>query len=752
MKTVDLTKQKNDQKPDNFKDFLYNKKGYKHNTDEEMKKNNTESKEEIKETKNEIKDHKIINKTKDGNKENKKVKKENINSKYITRDLSWIKFDYRILSLAKDKSIPLFERLKFLAISASNLDEFSMVRIPKLIENKDDINIMKRSKLNELKTIYKEIDKFTDKQDEVASYLLNELYDTCKIKMINDTEELDTAEKHWCKKYFKSHIKSLITPIVIDNSRPFPLVLNGNIYIGVIIKDKETDKNIFGTLALPNIDRLIKIKSSNPEIKKYILLEDLIILNLNQIFEGMKISKICKYRVIRNFDYKISNDIFITDQLKSTLKRRETNDVVRLNISGNKKEFINILNNALNINKYSINKTKGFIDLKFFFKLGSLGYGDYQYKEFIPNMPSYNKGILNAVEDGDILLHHPYDSYQQVLDFIEQACTDKDVVAIKQTIYRVTKDSPIMHSLLKAAQSGKSVTVLFEVKARFDEANNIEWANRLENAGANIIYGVPGLKTHCKLCMIVKKNKKGDLIKLCHIGTGNYNENNPYTDLSYFTAKEKITDEVESVFNYLTGYSKLNLKHLMYSPSTLCDGICNLIDKEIQLKKEGNNKTKIFLKVNGLTCKNIIDKLYEARDAGIPITLVVRSACSLVDTRGITVKSIVGRFLEHSRIYSFSGCDKIYISSADMMERNLYHRVEVAVKITNKAKDKLKSIIDVYENDTDCFYLQEDGTYKYPSNRDTNTNSQSIFMNINNNTNEEYVISNKIHTMNKKQG
>ena len=695
-----------------------------------------------------------IDKTKNNNdKKKKKKERRECKCKYETRDLSWLRFNDRILELSVDESVPLFERLKFLAITASNLDEFSMVRIAKLISISADekkLNIMNETKAYELKQVYNKVEEFMAKQDETATKLLKELDDKYHIKLIQDTKLLSKGEMKYITKYFNNKVKSLLTPLVFDTSRPFPLISNNTLYIGVILNNN--NENIFGTIAVPNIQRLIEIKTSEEGVRKFILLEDLIIASLENIFVGKQVKKTCIYRVLRDFDYKISNKIFIADEIKSSLKRRESNDVVRLDISGNKKEFTHILHKALNISKHAINKTKGFVDLSFFMSLGSLpGYDEDKYKPFTPRITNdlEENNILDEIEDDDIVLHHPFDSYKPILDFIESASTDNSVVAIKQTIYRVTKNSPIMHSLLKAAKNGKHVTILFEAKARFDEANNIEWANRLENAGANVVYGVPGLKTHCKLCLVVRKNKKGDLSKLVHIGTGNYNEKNSklYTDISYFTSSKTITNDVEAVFNYLTGYSKLHLKNLLCSPESLLTKLIKLVDKEIALKKEGNIHVGIFIKVNGLTDKTLIDKLYEARDAGVPITLVVRSSCSLMDTNGITVKSIVGRFLEHSRIYSFNGSNNVYIASADLMTRNIYNRVEVATKIGSKAINKIKEICEVYEQDTDCFFLK-DGKYSYPENRDKSTNAQTIFM-----ENNEEVIANisKICTRNKKK-
>lgn len=644
--------------------------------------------------------------------------------KYDTRDLSWLKFNKRILELAEDRNIPLLERIKFLSITSSNLDEFTMVRIPKLIDkiesDPDQLNIMGKTPKKEFDKLTKDIDNFIDIQNSVLESLLIELQAE-GIFIIKNKKELTPKGKKFLKKYFEDKVLSLLTPLVFDNVRPFPLIANNTLYIGVIIDNN--GENIFGTIQVPDIDRLIEIHDTSlPEgIREFILLEDLIRINLDQIFVNKKIEKTCIYRVLRDYDYKVDNDkVFLADEIKETLKRRQANDVLRLDISGNKKEFTKVLHKAIHISKNFINKTNSIIDPTFGFLLADIKLTDEQrekllYKKFSPQigfdvLDEYD--IFDKIDKNDIVLHHPYESYDTVIEFVKRASEDKDVMAIKQTLYRVSKDSPIMKALIKAAENGKHVTVLLEIKARFDEENNLAWANRLERAGGHVIYGVPDMKTHCKMCLVIKKTKKGNLEKYVHIGTGNYNEKNAkqYTDISILTSNNSITNDIEKLFNYITGFSEPNMRRISYSPNNLFPNLVKYIDTEIEAIKAGK-QANIVIKVNGLTDKAIIDKLYEASDAGVKIELIVRGSCGIYPTENISIKSIVGRFLEHSRIYYFKNTG-VFISSADLMERNLYHRIELLMPVLNKlTKARIMNILKVYQSDNSCFINKGDEGY-----------------------------------------
>ena len=653
------------------------------------------------------------------------------NNLYETRDMSWLRFNKRILELSLDKNIPLLERANFLSITSSNLDEFTMVRMANLLDrkNKDAKNILGQKYKDEFTQLQERMEIFLDDQSNSYLKLIEELNNK-DIKIINNKDDLSQEQIKFIVDYFNDKVMPLLTPMVFDNTRPFPLIQNNILNIGVILKNG--NENVFGTIQIPDcLDRVIKINSTSGY--RFILIEDLIIMNLDKIFRNKIVSKTCTYRVLRDFDYSVADEkkVFITDQVTETLKRRKSNNVIRLDIYGNKKAFTKLLSDALKINKCNVNKSETPVDLTFLSKIvNSIKETDDKYKKLKFMKAPLKDNLFKQIKQSDILLHHPYDSYETVVDFIEQAAKDKDVVVIKQTLYRVTKDSPIMKALIKAAEKGKHVTVVLEVKARFDEENNIKWANELEKHGVYVVYGTPNKKVHCKMCLVIKKTNKG-YDKYCHIGTGNYNEKNSkiYTDLSLFTSKKEITNSIEELFNYLTGFSETtNNDYVFHSPENLSTKLIEMIDKEIEEYKRGN-KAEIIIKVNSLTDKIIIDKLYEASNIGVKITLIVRSACSLIKTSdNLIVKSIVGRYLEHSRIYYFANSG-YFISSSDLMERNLYHRVELLVKVSNK---RIINILNIFVNDNSCFQLI-DGEYKKLTG---NNSAQKIFTEISLNRNK----------------
>jgi polyphosphate kinase 1 len=626
-----------------------------------------------------------------------------------TRDLSWLQFNNRILTLASDRSnIPLLEGFKFLAISGSNLDEFTTIRINRVTKLSNSI-IRKISPEVELKTITNRVNEMLFQQNIAVDYMLKALFTETGYMLVRKKSELTDSEKDFVKDYFNDKIKSLLTPLVADNNRPFPLITNKSINIGVTIEDNRYGRNLFGTVQVPNLDRIIEIKSKEGN-KKFILLEDLIRMNINKMFTGKNIINSCIYRVLRDMDILIEDDnTFIVDNMRETLKRREMGKIMRLDISGGKKELNKILMKAFRVSKKNINKTDGVIDLSFGFGIGNklnipddvkarLSYPPFESQLSEDVVDEYN--MFDKIDEEDILIHHPYETFDTVIDFIKQAAEDKNVVAIKQTLYRVSDDSKIMQSLINAAEDGKQVTVVLEAKARFDEANNLKWASALEKAGGHVIYGIDNYKVHCKMCLVVRKDKKGNLTNYVHIGTGNYNEVNAkiYTDLSLFTSRGSITNDIEKLFNALTGFGEPNLKKIIASPYNLVDSLIGMIDNEINMSKEGK-AAKIFIKVNALTDERIIDKLYEAAQAGVLVYLVVRSAFTMDKHHpNIIQKAIIGRFLEHSRIYAFYN-GGVYIGSCDLMERNLDKRVELLVPLNKEVNDKIDFIINTYKND-----------------------------------------------------
>lgn len=686
---------------------------------------------------------------------NKEIIKPNtaIHKTYENRDMSWLKFNNRIIDMSLLDEVPILERFKFINIAYSNLDEFNMIRYSRALSNSNP-----SIKLESVKKLRNSMNGCLDRINAALKYNINLLDEKYNIIFLKEKKDINKKGMKYLHKYFTNKIYPLLTPFVVDNVRPFPKIINNTNYMGIIINDN--GNKVFAIMQIPNINRVIEIeKNDNQNIKReLILLEDLIKINLNKIFIGKKIEKVCTFRILRdlNDDSDVESDVFIADRIKEKLERRQIRNVIRLDITGNKKEFTGILYKAMDINKSSINKSNLISDPSFLMDLYNINLNEkdtktMKYDKFKPTTKDVDiYDLFDKISDNDIILHHPYDSYETVIEFITKASEDKNVVAIKQTLYRVTKNSPIVKALANAAKNGKHVTVLLEIKARFDEANNLKMANILENAGANVIYGVPKMKTHCKLCLVVRKNKKGNLDSFVHIGTGNYNEKNSeiYTDLSLFTNKEEITDDINSLFNYITGASYPKMKNILFSPVSLYTEIINLINNEIENHKKGL-PSGINIKINSLTDKSIVDKLYEAGNVGVKVNLIVRGACSIRSTENITIKSIVGRFLEHSRIYHFvnNNEDKYFISSADLMERNLYYRIELLIPIVSKnIKEAIKNILNIYLDDSKCFIMNNDGIYKYV-NIDMKS-SQEIFIDYVNDSN--VLTNNKLFSREKK--
>lgn len=715
----------------------YNNNSRKEKMNNKMNKTDSKiNKEEIKpiEPTNENKEEDILEITDDNSLDNERNKdlneektiseiEEKTNRNYITRDESWLNFNTRILDLSIDKEIPFFERLNFLSIASKNMDEFFNVRLPRL---------------NSHQCLKQSINDFEIKKYNNYNTLMNELNSLTGYKIVAKKNELSDGEKEFIKKYFDKNIKALLTPIVADNTKPFPLLKNKSLSLGVVVtENKESNNELFAIIQIPDfLPRVIKVESlvkkvdnekeSNKkentvkEGNKFILLEDIIKLNICKLFIDKEIRCIGFFRVLRNQNYKLDNSNFIVNEMKETLKRRDNGEIVK--IESTKKPVTKIIKRAFKETKIMDSKLS-ILDLSFCADIKKLIDSEIvsknSYEKFngiIPQEILECDSMLDLIDDKDILLHHPYDSYKPVINFIEEAAKNKNVVGIKQTLYRVSKESPIMQALIKAAENGKQVTVVIESKARFDEANNLEWAAKLEKAGAQVIYGISDMKIHCKLCLVTAKSENGKLNNYAHIGTGNYNEINSqfYTDLSLFTSRKNITEDIAKLFNAITGFSNPKLKRILASPFNLKETLINNIDNEIAKHKEylkNKNNTVdmksdikpgyIFLKMNGLTDKEICDKIYEAADSGVKVVLVIRSSCSLVPRKNLIIKSIIGRFLEHSRIWYFSnGIDdhKYYVGSSDLMPRNLNNRIEVMVPIDKDDTGKIEKIIDIYTN------------------------------------------------------
>lgn len=652
------------------------------------------------------------------------IKDASVN-KYESRSMSWLKFNSRVLELAKSQTVPLFERLKYLSITESNLDEFNMVKLPNLLSGKNENNKTPKGVVDykEYKMVKSEMNHFIKEQRDVHMTLLSEL-DKEGFELVVDKNQLTKKEFGWASLYFEDKVRPMLSPIIYDNMRPFQLLRNNYKYIGVIIRGET--KELFGTVEVPNVcDRLIEIGTVKGAKRKFILIENLIEMNLSELFMDIKLVKKATsiFRVLKSTTYEVENsDEIAFKVVERKLKRNEHGDVMRIDICGDKNNKVREELKKLVMNENTIyNKVDGIVDLGYNMEFMNVSLdtdekSKYKYSELNPKVADHldNTNLFDIIKEEDIVLHHPYEPYQTVIDFINQAADDEDTVCIKQTLYRVSKDSPVVAALIRAARRGVMVTVICEIKARFDEMHNIEMAREIEKAGGQVIYGVHNRKIHAKMCLVVKRNNKGNLKSYVHVGTGNYNEKTSkiYTDISYFTSKKHIVNDIAKVFNSITGCMELKLDKVFCSPNGIVEHLSSKIDNEIVNAKNGI-EAHIKIKVNGLTDKTIIDKLYEASEAGVQVTLIVRGMCSLVDTSKIIVKSIVGRLLEHSRIYEFcnAGDNIVYISSADLMERNLYNRVELLIPISGKSKKRVLNILDKYVKDESAFCLI-DGDYK----------------------------------------
>lgn len=638
---------------------------------------------------------------------------------FFNRELSWLEFNTRVLEEAQDLKNPLFERLKFLAITASNLDEFFMVRVASL----NDQIIAGYSKKDSAGLLPKEqLDKITLRVHELVS----EKYNTYLRSLIpalkkediyfKRPKNLTDEQRNFVEKYFFNQIYPVLTPMVVDKSRPFPLILNKSLNIAILLRGNEDLEPVFATVQVPSVlDRFILLPCENDK-KEFILLEDIIKIHMDMLFIGHEILDMACYRITRNADLSIDEDGAedLLEEIEQSIKKRKWGNAVRLEYEKNtSQEIIDYILEESEAFEGGMYRISGPLDLTFLMKFYNLkGYQDLKFENQIP-LPSItvqNNNIFEAISERDIMLHHPFESFDTVVDFVRQAAEDDNVLAIKQTLYRVSGNSPIISALAKAAENGKQVTVLVELKARFDEENNIIWAKQLEKAGCHVIYGLVGLKTHCKLLLVVRREE--DKIKrYVHMGTGNYNDVTAkfYTDTAIMTCNPYIGADASAVFNMLSGFSQIQrLEKLDIAPVGLRKKIENLIKNEIRNAKEGFGGQIIF-KMNSLVDESMIRLLYEASEAGVNIKLIIRGICCLVPeypqvSENIEVRSIVGKLLEHSRIFYFynAGQEKIFMSSADLMPRNLDRRVELLFPVEDECnKARVKNIINLYLSDTD---------------------------------------------------
>ena len=657
------------------------------------------------------------------------------NSKmFINRELSWLEFDTRVLGEAENEDNPLFERLKFLSITASNLDEFFMVRVASLKDmvnagyTKKDIAGMTAGE--QLEALDERTHAFVKRQYAIYNNeLVPELDNQC-FHIIASHEDLTDEQAEFVDKYFHEEVYPVLTPMAVDSSRPFPLIRNKTLNIAALLKKKngDDDETEFATVQVPSVlPRFVRLPGGDGDI--VILLEEIIERNIDKLFLNYDILCAYPYRIMRNADFSIDEEDAedLLKEIEKQLKKRQWGQTIRLEVQGNiDKQLLKKLKSELDITDSDIYRIDGPLDLTFLMKMyGSFGYEHLKTPKYTPApVPELMDGrnIFEAIREGDILLHHPYQTFDPVVDFVRQAAKDPAVLAIKQTLYRVSGNSPIVAALAAAAENGKQVSVLVELKARFDEENNIIWAKKLEQAGCHVIYGLVGLKTHSKITLAVRREEDG-IRRYVHLGTGNYNDSTAklYCDMGLFTCSPAIGEDATAVFNMLSGYSEpVGWNKLSLAPLWLRERFHYLVEREIERAKDGQN-AHIIAKMNSVCDKDIIELMYKASKAGVKIELIVRGICCLIPqldgvSENITVRSIVGTFLEHSRIFYFEngGNPEIYMASADWMSRNLDRRVEIMFPVEDaRLKKEVKHILDVQLADNvKAQLMQPDGSYR----------------------------------------
>ncbi|HMQ02435.1 MAG TPA: polyphosphate kinase 1 [Pyrinomonadaceae bacterium] len=659
----------------------------------------------------------------------------------FNRELSWLEFNRRVLDEAIDRNLPVLERLKFLSIFSTNLDEFFMIRVSGLKEQIEEgvteLSADGMSPAEQLREIGKRLRPMVKRQ---AAYLKeNVLPELAEQKItIEPYRSLNAKERKKLDKFFRDNLFPILTPQSVDSSHPFPYISNLSLNIGLFIEPDRnvTQKNLkhlfrqkrFARIKLPSsLPRLIPI---NEKTGRFALMEEVIAANATALFPNMRTSDGYLFRVTRDADIEIREDEAgdLMRTLERELQRRRFRFPVRLEVSEDMPEkMLKQLTDGIGLNEQDVFRIDGFVNIPDLMQLYSLDRPSLKERPITPIHPSVfhaKKNVFDVIRKQDVLLHHPYTSFGAVTDFLAVAAEDPSVQAIKMCLYRTGKDSPIVGSLIRATQLGKQVTALVELKARFDEENNIEWAKRLENEGVHVVYGISSLKTHSKVLLVVRR-EKDKLVRYVHFGTGNYNPTTSrlYTDLGIFTADEEIGEDATSLFNFLTGYSQQDkYNRLLVAPLNLRERFVELIRRERDIALSGG-KGRIIIKINSLTDDELIHELYEASQAGVEIDLIVRGICSLRPgvkglSSNIRVRSIVGRFLEHSRIFYFgniTGSEEVYIGSADWMQRNLDRRVEVVLPVLDEdVKTYIVSeILQFYLKDNvNARILRPDGTYR----------------------------------------
>ncbi len=653
--------------------------------------------------------------------------------RYLNRELSWLDFNARVLALAADPSLPLLERAKFLAIFASNLDEFYMVRVAGL-KRRDEMGLSVRSAdglspREQLRRISERTQQITSRH---ASVFLNSVRPALADEGIHIVTwaELDEAERGRLSTYFHEQVFPVLTPLAVDPAHPFPFVSGLSLNLAITVKHPDDGGQHFARIKVPdNVDRFVELsaREDSPGVVRFLPMEELIAAFLPVLFPGLEVVEHHAFRITRNADFEVEEDRDedLLQALERELARRRFGSPVRLEVSNDMTEsMLELLLRELDVAPGDVVEVPGLLDLSSLWQIYGVDRPALKDPPFVPATPSAfgeretPKSIFSALRDGDVLVHHPYDSFSTTVQrFIEQAAADPNVLAIKQTLYRTSGDSPIVNALIDAAEAGKQVVALVEIKARFDEQANIKWARALEQAGVHVVYGLIGLKTHCKTCLVVRR--EGSTIRrYCHIGTGNYNPKTArlYEDVGLLTAAPDIGADLTDLFNSLTGYSrKESYRNLLVAPYGVRRGIIERIEREIAATRDGA-EGRIRLKANALVDEQVIDALYRASQAGVRVEVVVRGICALLPgdpafSENIVVRSILGRFLEHSRIIHFRAIDEYWIGSADMMHRNLDRRVEVMAQVKDpRLTAQLNDIFDsAVDPSTRCWELSSDG-------------------------------------------
>ena len=650
--------------------------------------------------------------------------------RFMDREEGWLRFNQRVLELAEDKDIPLLERTRFLAIFASNLDEFFMVRVAGLKRRLATGLSVASPSGHHPRDLLERISEFTHDlmlrqtacfQDSVAPALRE-----VGIRIVR-WNDLDTAEREYLHGYFRRSIYPLVTPFAVDSAHPFPYISGRSLNLAVTVRDPRDGRSMFARVKVPgSLPRFIELTTGGGG--RFVPVEDIIAAHLPQLFEGMEVVDHHAFRVTRNSDLEVDEDETddLVTSLENELLRRRFGPLVRLEVEEDiDEDTLAILVDELGAEEEEVYRVPGPLNLAGLAQIADLDRPELHYAPMVPVEPrALTSGdLFAAIREREVLVHHPYESFATTTErFLTLAAGDPAVVAIKQTLYRTSGDSPIVEALIEAARAGKEVVVLVEIKARFDEQNNIQWARKLEHAGCHVVYGVVGLKTHCKLSMVIRQDGDGLLRRYCHIGTGNYNPSTAriYEDLGLFSAASEIGEDVSDLFNSLTGFSrKKRYRRLMVAPSALREGLLRQISTEIDNALKGE-PAHIRIKVNSLVDEEIIDALYRASQAGVSVDLWVRGSCVLRAgvpglSDNIRVRSILGRFLEHSRIFVFANGwrPQVWIGSADLMPRNLDRRVEALVRISDGEQcRRLIGLMDMaMSDDTSSWRLRPDGVW-----------------------------------------